>query len=140
MLLFRPPLKAGVNEAYDDCNHNDGRDREPEIEPERELEREPDGTSHRRVLSNAQNATRRVNLTAREKRTIYRMLCLVGVLYLMSIPLLSAFTCFVLGVWKNLFVNFLYPWAITCFFANGVINPYIYCYRNEHFRRRNGRF
>ena len=91
------------------------------------------------MLNNAQNATGRLNLNAKEKRTIYRMLCIVGVLYLMSIPLLSAFTFFVLGVSENLFVNFLYPWAITIFFANGVINPYIYCYRNEHFRQPNAR-
>ncbi len=46
----------------------------------------------------------------------------------------------VTGTPDRIFVNYLEPWSATIFFTSGVINPYIYCYRNEHFRIRKPAF
>ena len=40
----------------------------------------------------------------------------------------------------GVFVNYLYPLGVTMTFTSGVINAYIYCNRNEHFRIRKSAF
>ena len=92
--------------------------------------------SGQKMSQNSRNAVQTFNLTAKEKKTIFRMLCIVGVLYLTSIPAVSTFMYEVVHGHDETFDYYLYPWAATAMFLCGVINPYIYCYRNDHFRIR----
>ncbi|CAB3996905.1 Hypothetical predicted protein [Paramuricea clavata] len=86
------------------------------------------------------NAVQKFKLTAKEKKTIFRMLCIIGVLYFTSIPILAAFTYVIVRGTDGVYVNYLFPWGVTMTFSSGVINAYIYCYRNEHFRTRKPTF
>ena len=113
--------------------HNNGNREVPEMEPCE--------TPSQKVPNKTCRIAKKFNFTAKEKRTIFRMLSIVGVLYLTCIPILAAFTYMaVTGTPDELFVNYLYPWGTTILFTSGVINPYIYCYRNEHFRIRKPAF
>ena len=104
-------------------------------------EMEPCETPSQKVPNKTCRIVKKFNFTAKERRTIFRMLCIVGVLYLTCIPILAAFVYMaVTGTPDEIFVNYLYPWGGTIFFTSGVINPYIYCYRNEHFRIRKPAF
>ena len=100
-------------------------------------EMEPCEAPSQKVPNKTCSRAKKFNFTAKEKRTIFRMLSIVGVLYLTCIPILAAFTYMaVTGTPDELFVNYLHPWGGTIFFTSGMINPYIYCYRNERFRIR----
>ena len=102
---------------------------------------EPCETPSQKVLSKMDSAVKTFNLTAKEKKTIFRMLSIVGVLYLTCIPILAAFAYIVVTRKPDrIFGSYLYPWGSTIFFTSGVFNPYIYCYRNEHFRIRKPAF
>ena len=102
---------------------------------------EPCGTPSQKVPNKTCPIVKKFNFTAKEKKTIFRMLFLVGVLYLTSIPILAAFAYMaVTGTPDRIFVNYLHPWSVTILFTSGVINPYIYCCRNEHFRIRKPAF
>ena len=112
---------------------NNGNSEGPEIEPCE--------TPSQKVLNKTDSAVKTFNLTAKEKKTIFRMLSIVGVLYLTCIPILAAFVYMVVtGKPDRIFANYLYPWGSTIVFTAGVFNPYIYCYRNEHFRIRKPAF
>ena len=76
------------------------------------------------------------NFTAKEKKIIFRMLSIIGVLYLTCAPLLATFVYVVVKGMDVLALEYFYPWSTTVFFTSGVINAYVYCYRNEHFRMR----
>ena len=89
-----------------------------------------------KISKKASIAFQTFNLTAKERKTIFRMLSIVGVLYLTSTPLLSSFAYEIFRGHDDFFENYLYPWSTTMMFLSGVINPYIYCYRNDHFRIR----
>ena len=112
---------------------NNGNSEGPEIEPCE--------TPSQKVPNKTCSIAKKFNFTAKEKRTIFRILSIVGVLYLTCIPILAAFAYMaVTGTPDERFVNYLHPWGGTIFFTSGVINPYIYCYRNEHFRIRKPTF
>ena len=76
------------------------------------------------------------HFTAKEKKTIVRMLFIIGVLYLTTIPLLANFAYAVVNGIDYFFIHYFYPWATSAFFTSGAINAYVYCYRNEHFCKR----
>ena len=104
-------------------------------------EMEPCETPSQKVPNKTCPIVKKFNLTAKEKKTIFRVLSIVGVLYLTCMPFLAAFAYMVVtGEPDRIFAGYLYPWASTIFFTGGVINPYIYCYRNEHFRIRKPAF
>ena len=75
-------------------------------------------------------------LTPKEKKTILRMLCIVGALYLSHLPLLAFFIYVAHYDMNDIAMNYFYPWGTTLCFLNSVINPAIYCYKNEHLRVR----
>ena len=100
-------------------------------------EMKPCETPPQKVPNKTCPIVKKFNFTAKEKRTIFRVLSIVGVLYLTCIPILAAFAYMVVtGTPDEFFINYLYPWSTTILFTSGVINPYIYCYKNEHFRIR----
>ncbi len=110
-------------------NDNNGNREGPEMKPCE--------TPSQKVLNKTDSAVKTFNLTAKEKRTIFRVLSIVGVLYLTCIPILAAFAYMVVtGTPDEIFISYLYPWSVTIMFTSGMINPYIYCYKNEHFRIR----
>lgn len=96
-------------------------------------EKEPSETPCQKMSNNAE---RRCNLTAKERKTIFRILCIVGVLYFTSIPILAAFVYAVAKGIDGVFLRYLYPWSMTIVLTCGVMNAYIYFYKNEHFRTR----
>ncbi len=104
-------------------------------------EMEPCETPSQKVPNKTCCIVKKFNFTAKEKKTIFRMLSIVGVLYLACTPILAAFAYTVVtGKPDRIFANYLYPWASTIVFTVGVFHPYIYCYRNEHFRIRKPAF
>ena len=102
-------------------SHNEGPESEPSETPSQNI---------------STNAARRCNMTAKEKKTISRILCIVGVLYLTSIPILTAFVYAVSKGIDGVFLHYLYPWSTTIVFTDGAMNAYVYFYKNEHFRTR----
>jgi hypothetical protein len=100
----------------------------------------PAETTGQKTRKKNHNAVQTFKLTAKEKKTIFRMLCIIGVLYLTSIPIMASFTYVIVRGTDGVYVNYLFPWSVTMTFSSGVINAYIYCYRNEHFRIRKSAF
>ena len=76
------------------------------------------------------------NLTAKDKKTIVRILCIVGVLYLTNVPIMAAFVYATVKGTDGIFLHYLYPWSASVGLTGGVMNAYIYFYKNEHFRTR----
>ena len=100
------------------------------------LEREPKESQWQKMTNKTQNVIQTFCFTAKEKKTILRILYVIGVLYVFSLPLLSTYFYFIWNGSDNIFVYYLSPWAITIFLSSEMINAYIYCYKNEHFRLR----
>ena len=89
-----------------------------------------------KMTNKTQNVIQTFTFTAKEKKTILRILYLIGILYMFSLPLLSTYFYFVSNGYDEIFVHYLSPWATTIFLSSEMINAYIYCYKNEHFRLR----
>jgi uncharacterized membrane protein len=100
----------------------------------------PAETPCQKMRKKTHNAVQTFKLTAKEKKTIFRILYIIGVLCLTLIPILAAFAYVIVRGTDNIYVNYLYPWSTTISFTSGVTNAYIYCYRNEHFRIRKPAF
>ena len=100
------------------------------------LEREPRESQRQKEMNKAPNVTQTFTLTAKEKKTILRILYIIGVLYIFSSPLLSTYFYYVSNGYDAVFAYYLSPWATTIFLSSEMINAYIYCYKNEHFRLR----
>ena len=99
------------------------------------LEREPRESQRKKEMNKAPNVTQTFTLTAKEKKTILRILYIIGVLYIFSSPLLSTYVYFVSNGYDAFFAYYLSPWATTIFLSSEIINAYI-CHKNEHFRLR----
>jgi hypothetical protein len=100
----------------------------------------PTETPCQKMRKKTHNAVQKFKLTAKEKKTIFRILYIIGVLYFTSTPILAAFAYVIVRGTDGVYVNYLHPWGTTMIFTSGVINAYIYCYRNEHFRIRKPAF
>jgi hypothetical protein len=92
----------------------------------------------KKILPRAQraNTLQRFSILSREKKTILRMLCIVGALWLCN---LLAIVLFLYGSYFGFgyyTISYLYPWSTTFVFLNSLLNPFIFCYKNEHFRLR----
>lgn len=72
----------------------------------------------------------------RERKTIIRMVCILGALFMCNLPALLMFlyTSYYGVGYKT--ASYFAPWTRTVIFVNTIINPVLYCYRNEHFQKR----
>lgn len=64
------------------------------------------------------------------------MLSILGTLFICNLPALLMFlytSNYGVG-YKT--VSYFAPWTRTVMFFNTIINPVLYCYRNEHFQKR----
>ena len=86
-----------------------------------------------KCVKQVHDAFQNFSLSRRERRTILRMLCIVGALYVTHFPVLLHFIYVSRHGVDAFFVKYFYPWASTFAFSCTIINPFIYCYRNEHF-------
>ena len=77
-----------------------------------------------------------LSLNRRERKTITRMLCILGSLFLCNLPALFMFIHVSHNNIGYLAVSYFFPWTRTVVFLNTIINPVVYCYRNEHFRKQ----
>lgn len=64
------------------------------------------------------------------------MFCIVVVLYVTSIPILASLIYYMANERDALLIYYLFPLSTTVFYTNGMINCYVYLYKNEHFRMR----
>lgn len=93
-------------------------------------------TENTKMSKKASSAAQTFSLSAKEKKTIFRMLSIVGFLCLTSVPFIFILAYEIRRGHDQIIVKYLYPWAKTINFVNGVINPFLYYHGNEHFRKR----
>jgi hypothetical protein len=77
-----------------------------------------------------------LSLHRRERKTITRMLSILGSLFACNFPALLLFMHASYYDVGYMTVSYYFPWTRTVVFLNTIINPVLYCYRNEHFRRQ----
>ena len=73
-------------------------------------------------------------MNKREKKTVLRMLCIVGALYCCNLPMVAFLLHATSTGYGYYTVSYFYPWGLTILFLNSLLNPLILCYKNEHFR------
>ena len=89
-----------------------------------------------KTASQCRTIAQDVSLSRRERRTIIRMFSILGSLFMCNLPALLLFTHASYYDVGYLTASYFAPWTRTVMFLNTIINPVLYCYRNEHFHKR----